>query len=357
MDRVVLERNGKRHELVKNQVTVENLRRLFQVNPTETWLRDHESDQAYFPEDDNFDLDDVVSFSTLIVEGPPLSSLPPPRSRVTISSTSPTATPSPSFRSVTAPKRTSSFGLKVVKAKIIKNGRRNPEFKPICQTYIDIVESTANLTYILDVIHQRWGPEYTLVTSDGIELEESPSIKGLSFWKSPRRKLFAVPRSEIACTPSRVVLSDSDEEDIQPPQHKKSRKDDKMNTILNEISDIKSNVSEMMSLSKDCRIPLGLRKITRDTFKCSICHIVPAKPPIIVTKCCKTILGCETCVNLWYSGTEALSKPCPVCKNARGNNETMLLRGLDDFLKKIRKAIQTEDEADAEEFPVVNLTS
>ena len=57
----------------------------------------------------------------------------------------------------------------------------------------------------------------------------------------------------------------------------------------------------------------------------------------------------------WYSGDEALTKTYPACRAERGYNYTMLLWGLDDFLKKVRQAIQTEDERDEEELPLVSL--
>lgn len=144
------------------------------------------------------------------------------------------------------------------------------------------------------------------------------------------------------------MLSDS-EDDFQP--RRKAKKQDREDAVLTGISDIKSSIAEMMSITESTRIPLGLYKIARDTFRCSICHIVPARPPIIVAKCCKTILGCEQCVNGWFSGPDALSKSCPSCRADRGYNETMLLRGLDDFIVGIKNLIQTSDERDDEELP------
>ena len=100
---------------------------------------------------------------------------------------------------------------------------------------------------------------------------------------------------------------------------------------------------------------MGLKRILRETLKCHICHTVPFNPPVIVTKCCKTILGCESCINSWYSGEDALTKTCPSCRAATSYNETMLLCGLDDFLIQVRKAIQTEEEREEEEIPSVIL--
>ena len=83
-------------------------------------------------------------------------------------------------------------------------------------------------------------------------------------------------------------------------------------------------------------------------------HMLPVRPPVIVTKCCKVVLGCDSCVNDWFSGPDALTKSCPSCRAERGYNETMLLRGLDEFLTEIRKVIQTDDEADEYELPPIN---
>ena len=128
-----------------------------------------------------------------------------------------------------------------------------------------------------------------------------------------------------------------------------------MDALLSDISNIRENIADMMSLSEKSQVPLAFRRIIRDTFKCSICHTVPIKPPVIVTKCCKTILGCDSCVNGWFSGLDALTKTCPSCQAERGYNETVLLRGLDDFLIQIRKVIQTDEERDEEELPPLVL--
>ena len=75
VSRVTLQREGRRQELQRNQVTMENIRRLFQVDPAEAWLRDEYDDISYFPNDDgSFDLSNNTSFSTLMVEGPVISS-------------------------------------------------------------------------------------------------------------------------------------------------------------------------------------------------------------------------------------------------------------------------------------------
>ena len=107
-----------------------------------------------------------------------------------------------------------------------------------------------------------------------------------------------------------------------------------------DVGELKNTVSDILTLSRETKVPLGLHRLIRDTFKCKICLTVLMTPPII-SKCCKTIVGCEKCVNEWYSGPDALTKTCPSCRAERGYNETMLLRGFDEFITEVRKIVLT----------------
>ena len=50
------------------------------------------------------------------------------------------------------------------------------------------------------------------------------------------------------------------------------------------------------------KLPPGLHTLLHDTLKCNICQSSPIRPPVMFTRCCKSILGCERCVDSWYSG-------------------------------------------------------
>jgi len=73
--------------------------------------------------------------------------------------------------------------------------------------------------------------------------------------------------------------------------------------------------------------------------------MVPVRPPVIVTKCCKNILGCQECVGTWYSGSDVMTRTFPMCRAERGCNETMILRGLTDFMEGVRRLYKNEDNA------------
>ena len=184
---------------------------------------------------------------------------------------------------------------------------------------------------------------------------------GHTFWRSPRRKTYAVSRKDIEDSKpvsrkrhhSIIIDSDEDDDFCKPKLTRNVEK--KLNMLMCDVGELKSAVSDILTLSKETKIPLGLHQMLRDTLKCKICLSVPMTPPIIVSKCCKTVVGCEKCVNEWYSGPDALTKTCPSCLAERGYNETMLLRGFDDFITEVKKVIQTQDERDSDDLPEVTV--
>jgi len=77
------------------------------------------------------------------------------------------------FRSVLAHKKIKSFNIKVTKATMTKSPKGKPEFNPTGQMYIELLDSTANIEHVLEKIQQKWGGNHMVVTSDGLQLEDS----------------------------------------------------------------------------------------------------------------------------------------------------------------------------------------
>ena len=80
-----------------------------------------------------------------------------------------------------ARKKESAFSLKITKAEFGQatpgGQERKHKFTPISHMYLQITEASANVTLIKAAIQRKWG-QYTLVTSDGVELEDSPGTEG-----------------------------------------------------------------------------------------------------------------------------------------------------------------------------------
>ena len=61
--------------------------------------------------------------------------------------------------------------------KWLPNGK--PEFNNLSQLFVDITEATANVKYILSVVQKKWGSEYSIVTADGLHLEDCSGTQGI----------------------------------------------------------------------------------------------------------------------------------------------------------------------------------
>jgi len=101
---------------------------------------------------------------------------------------------------------------------------------------------------------------------------------------------------------------------------------------------LSEKLNKVFQLTKNSKIPLGLKRMIGEAFSCKICHSVMS-PPIIVGLCCKSVLGCEKCVNLWYATAQredVLTKACPACRGERGYSQTVRIHGLDELLQGIQ---------------------
>lgn len=111
------------------------------------------------------------------------------------------------------------------------------------------------------------------------------------------------------------------------------------------LAAIKASNDTILQLTKDSKIPLGLKHLLADAFKCHICRSC-IQSPLVLAKCCKTVIGCESCVNSWYSGPDALSKTCPRCRAEKGFCETMRILGLDELVAGVKRILGGDDVAE-----------
>ena len=83
------------------------------------------------------------------------------------------------------------------------------------------------------------------------------------------------------------------------------------------------------------KLPPDLCKKLHNTFKCNICCSSPIKPPVIFSRCCKRLLGCQECMDRWFGGEEGVTRSCPLCRSERAYADTCIVKGLDELLKTI----------------------
>ena len=165
------------------------------------------------------------------------------------------------------------------------------------------------------------------------------------FWRVPTRKFYAVKRErrEKRKLKRRAPRQDSssDTDDFLPFINvTKKRANDapssEIRIIREDISAIRHDIQYLHHIDKRMKIPTALHRKLSDAFKCNICQHSPITPPVIFARCCKSIIGCQSCVDTWYRGDSGISKKCPLCGTERALPETMRLHGLDDFLQGIQ---------------------
>ena len=80
----------------------------------------------------------------------------------------------------------------------------------------------------------------------------------------------------------------------------------------------------LFSIDRRMKIPIALYWKLADTFQCNIhvCRLAPITPPVIFARCCKSIVGCQGCVE-WYRGDTGMTKSCPLCGTERALPEAM----------------------------------
>ena len=74
------------------------------------------------------------------------------------------------FKSVIA----SNFSLKVLKDRMAftRKGKK-PYFETIGEMYVDLTDSTANIDHLRGKVQEQCDSEYTIVSTEGLEIEDS----------------------------------------------------------------------------------------------------------------------------------------------------------------------------------------
>ena len=141
-------------------------------------------------------------------------------------------------------------------------------------------------------------------------------ILALTFWRSPRRKLYAITFDdihELSRASKRVSRTDSSgddsDDDVIVPHVQKRWLGRTLRSLTTDLGAIRDTVS---MLTASATLPPRLNQTAREAFKCQICQY-SIRPPMIITKCCQNILGCQVCVDTWYSGANSATRTCPMC--------------------------------------------
>jgi hypothetical protein len=162
---------------------------------------------------------------------------------------------------------------------------------------------------------------------------------GISFWKKGSRKVYAVKNRKR----EQISIDSDDSTDSEGHRYKRHKNSDilkmdgKLTKLQDDLNCLKEEVSKVLSLTKDSRVPIALKNSVQESFSCLICKTAPMNTPVTASRCCGAIIGCSSCVDTWYStGSNIFDQACPHCRGERAYSNTFRLTGLDEFLNKLR---------------------
>ena len=177
---------------------------------------------------------------------------------------------------------------------------------------------------------------------------------GMQFWKVGSRKIYAVKEIDLRPSPrashkgKAPASLDSDSSDKEFMlcskkgnfvSHKQSFESGE---LLSEMQGLRKEIGQLFEVNKQLPIPMGLMKVLQETFQCCICRCTMS-PPVIFGRCCKSLIGCQACVDQWFQGDGGLmQQTCPRCRTERAYAETCVVKGMDEFLVTIHPLVQAD---------------
>ena len=76
-----------------------------------------------------------------------------------------------------------------------------------------------------------------------------------------------------------------------------------LSLIREDVQALHEDMKCLFSIDRRMKIPTALYQWLADTFQCNICRLALITLPVIFARCCKSIVGCQWCVDEWYRGT------------------------------------------------------
>ena len=176
---------------------------------------------------------------------------------------------------------------------------------------------------------------------------------GIQFWKVGSQRIYAVRETDLKpCQSTKTnktnkttisIDSDSSDDEFMPlPKRSRtapSKQSSEFEELLSEVQGFRKSIGHLFEVEKQLPILIELQKALNDTFWCVICQSIMV-PPVIFRWCCKSPIGCQSCVDQWYRGKSGLMQSCPRCRAEHGYADTCIFKGIDDFLTTIQPLVQ-----------------
>ncbi|XP_028283980.1 uncharacterized protein LOC114450189 [Parambassis ranga] len=216
----------------------------------------------------------------------------------------------------------------------VAGGRLSPSRMVV----VRFLECEATLQGIIGKVQDAVGSHDPIVLTDahGNAILESEGTTGSTYWKQNARKILAVK-----------------EQDYEEMQDKKRRKSSGKYDDVAGIGDVTEKVEELVLAAQSLPdVTVAIRELTnlatsqkviltpsqllviKQGFCCVVCMRFIEEP--VFTDCCRSIIGCKTCVMQWQMTSEH-------CAKCRGRTTgTFEVNGLTEVLSVLRPFFEEE---------------
>lgn len=170
-----------------SQVTTSAIALIFNLNPDTVWLQETIGSRIHIPnEDGSFALDASAIAYGVRVNG--VSATAPQSQQQQQMQTSPIVSSAtvttpvtashgrPFFHSVTS--RKTGTRVKIVRALLSYANNGRPNFNNVDVIFVDVHEDNADAPSMLRAVQEQFGPDYTIVSNDGLEIKDGPGTRG-----------------------------------------------------------------------------------------------------------------------------------------------------------------------------------
>ncbi|KAI7807114.1 hypothetical protein IRJ41_022630, partial [Triplophysa rosa] len=340
MEQYVVFRNNKRLSLREEDMTAEKLSRIFQVSTHSLYMTD-DTNVAIFPgASGNFNTFDLTPRAHYEIHGEDDTS-PATTStgqRFTFTRMPATTSSSTAQRTGTAPPRATvskTCQRSIFLAEVV-GGRLSPSRMVV----VRFSECEATLQGIIGKVQDAIGSHDPMVLTDaqGNAILDSEGTTGSQYWKQNARKILAVQEQafqELQRT-KRRRMSRKDEDAAGIGEI--TEKIEELVLASQSLPDITAAVKELTNLAATQRViltPSQLQTI-KQGFCCVVCMKFIEEP--VFTECCRSIIGCKTCVEQW----QETSVHCAKCRGNTAGNNIFEINGVSEALAVLRSLFEEE---------------
>ena len=180
---ITLTHESREVEMNVSQVTASAIALIFNLNPDTVWLQETIGSRIYISNEcGSFDLDTSAIAYGVRVNGVPATT-PKSQQQVSPNGGSTTViTPvtashgRPMFHSVSS--RKTGTRVKVVRAHLSYAHNGRPVFNNVDVIFVDVHEDNADVPTMLRSVREQFGPDYVIVSNDGLEIKDGPGTRG-----------------------------------------------------------------------------------------------------------------------------------------------------------------------------------